>query len=76
MGTGWRSSYITDCWKTTPASSMAMVTYLIPVFGIFLGVVVLNESLNWNAYVGCSLILIGVMVVNKIIRLPGKTVNV
>ncbi len=76
IGTGLAFIVYYRLLETTPASSMAMVTYLIPVFGIFLGVVVLNETLNWNAYVGCSLILIGVMVVNNIIRFPGKTVNV
>ena len=76
IGTGLAFIVYYRLLETTPASSMAMVTYLIPVFGIFLGVVVLNESLRWNAYVGCSLILIGVMVVNNIIRFPGKTVNV
>ena len=76
IGTGLAFIVYYRLLETTPASSMAMVTYLIPVFGIFLGVVVLNETLSWNAYVGCSLILIGVMVVNKIIRFPGKTVNV
>lgn len=76
IGTGLAFIVYYRLLETTPASSMAMVTYLIPVFGIFLGVVVLNETLNWNAYVGCLLILIGVMVVNNIIRFPGKTVNV
>ncbi|MCB0301311.1 MAG: DMT family transporter [Calditrichaeota bacterium] len=76
IGTGLAFIVYYRLLETTPASSMAMVTYLIPVFGIFLGVVVLNETLSWNAYVGCSLILIGVMVVNNIIRFPGKTVNV
>lgn len=76
IGTGLAFIVYYRLLETTPASSMAMVTYLIPVFGIFLGVVVLNETLNWNAYIGCLLILIGVMVVNNIIRFPGKTVNV
>ncbi|HRV95707.1 MAG TPA: DMT family transporter, partial [Anaerolineae bacterium] len=50
------------------ASFVSMVTYVIPVFGVFLGVVVLNETLDWNAYVGCALILAGVMLVNGVFK--------
>jgi drug/metabolite transporter (DMT)-like permease len=45
-----------------------MVTYLVPVFGVIAGVVVLGETLGWNAYLGCGLILLGVMVVNGLLR--------
>ena len=50
------------------ATYLSMVTYILPVFGVLLGVLILNEQLTWNAYVGCGLILSGVMVVNG--RLP------
>lgn len=50
------------------ASELSMVTYLMPVFGVALGVVVLGEKLNWNAYLGCALILLGVMTVNGVFR--------
>jgi drug/metabolite transporter (DMT)-like permease len=56
--------------ETTPASALAMVTYLIPVFGVLLGVLVLDEKLQWNAYAGFVLILCGVMVVNGAVRWP------
>jgi drug/metabolite transporter (DMT)-like permease len=46
------------------ATNISMVTYLVPVIGVLLGVVVLNEQPGWNAYAGCALILLGVMVVN------------
>ncbi|RMF01016.1 MAG: DMT family transporter [Chloroflexi bacterium] len=48
----------------TSATYLSMVTYLVPIFGVTLGVVVLNEQLQWNAYAGCALILVGVMAVN------------
>jgi drug/metabolite transporter (DMT)-like permease len=50
------------------ASFASMVTYLIPVFGVILGVVILNEQLAWNAYTGCGLILLGVMIVNGVFK--------
>ena len=46
------------------ASYVSMVTYLVPIFGVVLGVLVLDEQLSWNAIVGCALILTGVMIVN------------
>ncbi len=48
------------------ASYASMVTYLVPVFGVTLGVLILGEQLQWNAYAGCALILTGVMIVNGI----------
>ena len=50
------------------ATSISMVTYLVPVIGVFLGVAVLNEQPGWNAYAGCALILVGVMVVNGVFK--------
>ncbi len=53
----------------TPASALSMVTYLVPIFGIILGVTLLNEQLAWNAYIGCAFILFGVMIVNGFIQI-------
>ncbi|KAA3654360.1 MAG: EamA family transporter [Chloroflexi bacterium] len=50
------------------ASYVSMTTYLIPIVGVVLGLVVLNEQLTWHSYVGCGLILFGVMVVNGVLR--------
>jgi drug/metabolite transporter (DMT)-like permease len=52
--------------ENTSATYLSMVTYLVPVFGVILGVAVLNEQLSWNAYAGCALILAGVMTVNGV----------
>ncbi|HMR67943.1 MAG TPA: DMT family transporter, partial [Anaerolineae bacterium] len=52
------------------ASSISMVTYIIPVVGVILGVTLLDETLAWNAYAGCAFILLGVMIVNGVIPLP------
>lgn len=54
--------------EQTSATYLSMVTYLVPLFGLTLGVVILDEQLTWNAYVGCGLILLGVMVVNGIFK--------
>jgi drug/metabolite transporter (DMT)-like permease len=49
----------------TSATYVSTVTYMIPVIGVLLGVIVLNEQLQWNAYLGCVLILGGVMIINR-----------
>lgn len=49
-------------------SYVSMVTYVIPVIGVILGVVILNERLTWHAYAGCALILLGVIIVNGVIK--------
>jgi drug/metabolite transporter (DMT)-like permease len=46
------------------ATHLSMVTYLIPIVGTLLGVVVLYEQLGWTAYLGCLLVILGVMAVN------------
>ena len=50
------------------ASYVSMVTYIIPVFGVLLGVFVLGERLTWHAYAGFAFILLGVMLVNGLIK--------
>lgn len=58
--------------ETAPASYVSMTTYVIPVFGVILGVLVLNEQLTWHAYAGFGLILLGVMIVNGLLKLRWK----
>jgi drug/metabolite transporter (DMT)-like permease len=54
--------------ETADASYVSMVTYIVPVFGVLLGVVVLREQLAWNTYIGFGLILLGVMTVNGVFK--------
>lgn len=46
------------------ASYLSMVAYMIPVFGIFFGVILLDEQLTSEMILGGALILFGVMIVN------------
>lgn len=57
--------------EMTSATNLSMITYLVPIVGTILGVVVLNERLGFNAYLGCALILLGVMTVNGVFRSLG-----
>jgi drug/metabolite transporter (DMT)-like permease len=53
----------------TSATYASMVNYIVPVFGAILGMIVLDEQLTWNSYLGCVLIIFGVMIANKVIRI-------
>jgi drug/metabolite transporter (DMT)-like permease len=41
------------------------VTYLLPVVAFALGVIVLNEALTWQLFVGGLLIVAGIALVNR-----------
>lgn len=44
------------------ASAASMVTYLIPVFAVLVGVVVLGEGLTWHQPLGALIVLAGITV--------------
>jgi drug/metabolite transporter (DMT)-like permease len=68
FGTGLAFVVYYRIMEHTSATYVPMVTYLVPVFGVILGVLILKEQLGWNAYLGCALILLGVMIVNGVFR--------
>ena len=49
------------------ASYLSLVTYLMPVYGVLLGVIFLNETLSVYTIVGAVLIVLGIMIVNRTI---------
>ncbi|WFE37303.1 DMT family transporter [Micromonospora sp. WMMD998] len=55
------------------ASTASTVTYLIPVFAVLVGAVVLGERMNWHQPVGAFVVLVGVAVAQGVIgrRRPG-----
>ena len=65
-------------WFFSCAASVFLTRFflfLINSFFIFRlppSVYVLGEKLHWTTYVGCALILLGVMLVNKLIRVSGR----
>lgn len=54
------------------ASAASMVTYLIPVFAVLVGVVVLGESLTWFQPLGALVVLVGVAI-SQGLRLPRRS---
>jgi drug/metabolite transporter (DMT)-like permease len=55
--------------STIGPTRSTMVTYLFPVIGVVLGVIFLQEQLDWWLLVGGGLVLIGIIIVN---RMPGR----
>ena len=46
-------------------TSLSLVTYIVPVFGVVLGVVILDEKIGWHTWVSCALIFSGIIIVNR-----------
>lgn len=62
VGTGlayvWNTNVVA-AWGATNAST---VTYLTPVVGVVLGVLVLGESVRWSEPVGAGLVIVGIAI--------------
>ncbi|MFJ6199838.1 DMT family transporter [Micromonospora sp. NPDC092111] len=58
------------------ASTASTVTYLVPIFAVLIGAVVLGERLNWHQPVGALIVLLGVAVAQGVVgrRRPGTAV--
>lgn len=55
--------------EATSSTYISMVNYITPIIGAILGVIILNEKLGWNSYLGCVMILLGVMIANGLIKI-------
>ena len=68
LGTGlayvWNQNVV-RAWGATRAST---VTYITPVIGVLLGIVVLGEGLVWNEPVGAALVILGVLLAQGRLR--------
>ena len=63
-----------NAWGATRAS---LVTYVFPVVGLLLGILILDEPTDWRLLAGTALIVVGIVLVNaRALRaaLPGRAV--
>ena len=51
-----------------PASSVASFSFLSPIFTIFFGWLLLNEGLNFSFFIASSLVIFGLLCINKKVR--------
>lgn len=72
IGTGlayvWNTNVV-GAWGATRAST---VTYLTPVVGVALGVLLLGESVSWNEPVGALVVILGILIGQGRLRGPGR----
>jgi drug/metabolite transporter (DMT)-like permease len=69
LGTGiayvWNQNTV-RAWGPTRAST---VTYITPVVGVILGVLVLGETVSWNEPVGALVVFLGILLAQDRLRL-------
>ena len=41
------------------------VAYLIPIFGVIFGVLILNEQITWKVFASLIIIMLGIYIVKK-----------
>jgi drug/metabolite transporter (DMT)-like permease len=72
LGTGlayiWNQNVL-RAWGPTRAST---VTYITPVVGVALGVLVLGERISWNEPVGAAVVFVGILLVQQRLRMPRR----
>ena len=72
LGTGlayiWNVNVL-RAWGPTNAST---VTYVTPVVGVLLGVLVLAETFSWHEPLGALLVLVGILLTQKRLRLTRR----
>jgi drug/metabolite transporter (DMT)-like permease len=61
--------------KRAGAIAMSTVTYSIPVVSTLAGVILLNEKLHWYEPVGAIVVLLGIAIVQELIK-PSKKSNI
>lgn len=73
LGTGvafWWNINVLLRWGPTAAST---VTYITPVVGVTLGVLVLDEQLSWHEPAGAVLVLLGILLAQGRLRRTGRS---
>lgn len=68
LGTGLAYVLSYDIIGRAGATTASLVTYVVPLFATFFGVVLLNESLSWNEPVGALIIIAGAAVSQGVLR--------
>ena len=75
LGTGvvyiWNMNVLT-AWGPTVTSG---VTYVTPVVGVILGVLLLQESLSWHEPLGAVIVFLGILLTQQRIRLRRRAID-
>lgn len=65
LGTGVAYILNFNVIRTAGAQTASTVTYIVPIFAVIFGVLLLGEDITWHEPVGGALILLGVTLANR-----------
>jgi drug/metabolite transporter (DMT)-like permease len=71
LGTGIAYYWNINVLRAWGPTRQSTVTYVIPVFGVILGVFVLGDRLSWNEPAGAALVFLGILLTQRRRRLFG-----
>lgn len=71
LGTGFAYVWNFNVLRAWGPTNTSTVTYLTPVVGVLLGVLILGERFSWNEPLGAVLVLVGILFTQQRLRLPG-----
>jgi drug/metabolite transporter (DMT)-like permease len=70
LGTGLAYIWHINVLRAWGPTTTSTVTYVTPVVGVTLGVLVLAETFSWHEPVGALLVLLGILLTQKRLRTP------
>jgi len=70
LGTGFAYIWHINVLRAWGPTTTSTVTYVTPVVGVVLGVLVLSETFSWHEPAGALLVLVGILLTQKRLRLP------
>lgn len=73
LGTGLAYAWNFDVLRAWGPTSASTVTYITPIVGVLLGVLILGERLSWNEPVGAVLVFIGILLAQNRLRLGSRS---
>jgi len=72
LGTGLAYIWMTRVIRRWGAARASTVTYLTPVVGVLLGMLVLGETIHWHEPVGGAVVILGILLAQNVIRVRPK----
>jgi drug/metabolite transporter (DMT)-like permease len=73
LGTGLAYIWNINVLRAWGPTNTSMVTYVTPVVGVTLGVIVLAETFSWHEPAGAVLVLFGILLTQKRLRLGRRS---
>jgi len=74
LGTGLAYIWNINVLRAWGPTGISTVTYVTPVVGVALGILLLGERLSWNEPVGAALVLLGILFTQGRLRMPRRRI--